>query len=161
MRARSISVLVLLGVFAVSAAGCQQAIKAITPTAIIKHVTIGAKVGSPDASLQGTLAKGYPTTLPLWDGAGVIHTRMIKTKNGKSWSATLQTNDPYDDVVKGMATGFQKQGWTVLSEDSPASESSTTVFTVTGSNSAGVVTITFPKKLKATRIDYVIELSGN
>ena len=59
-----------------------------------------------------------------------------------------------------MAAGFQKQGWTVLSEDSPASETSTTVFTVTESSSSGVVTITFPKRLKATRIDYVIELSG-
>ena len=159
MRVRSIPVLALLGVLAVSATGCQQVLKALTPPAVIKHVTIEAKVGTPDAKITGTLRPGYPSNLPLWDGSGVIHTQVVKSSAGKSWSATLQTSDPYDDVVKGMVAGFQKQGWTVVKEDLPSTDTSLTAFSVAASMGSGVVTIS-AKKGAPTRIDYLIDVTG-
>jgi len=159
MRLRSITALVLLGVLAVSATGCQQILKVVTPTALIKHVTISAKVGTPDAKITGTLKKGYPSNLPLWDGAGVIHNQVVKSSAGVSWQATLSTADPYDDVVKGMAAGLQKQGWQVSAETLPSTEASTTAFTVAASTGSGVVTISAQKNA-STRIDYVIAVSS-
>ena len=159
MRLRSMIVLVLLGVLAVSATGCQQILKAVTPAALVKHVTISAKIGTPDAKITGTLKPGYPSNLPLWDGAGVIHTQVVKSSAGKSWQATLQTSDPYDDVVKGIAAGFQKQGWTVVNENLPSTDTSMTAFTVAASTASGVVTIS-AKKDAPTRIDYPLDVTG-
>jgi hypothetical protein len=151
MRVRSILVLALLGLLAVSATGCQQILKAVTPPALIKHVTVSAKVGTPDAQINGKLSPGRPSNLPLWDGSTVVHTQVVKS--------TLGTPDPYDDVVKGMATGLQKQGWQVSAETLPSSEASTTAFTVAASTGTGVVTISAQKNA-TTRIDYVIAISG-
>ena len=159
MRLRSITALVLLGVLAVSATGCQKVLDAVTPPALIKHVTISAKVGTPNAKITGTLKPGYPTNLPLWDGAGVIHTQVVKSSAGKSWQATLQTSDPYDDVVKGIAAGFQKQGWTVVNENLPSTDTSLTAFTVAATTGSGVVTIS-AKKNEPTRIDYLIDVTA-
>ena len=158
MRSRSIAVLGLLGVLAVSAGGC-QVLKAITPPAIIKHVTISAKVGTPDAKIVGTLKKGYPSNLPLWDGAGVVKNHVVKSHAGNSWSATLSTGDTYADVVKGMAAGFEKQGWTVETQDLASTGTSMTVLTVSGSTGQGVVTIAAQKD-HTTQIGYVITGAG-
>lgn len=146
-------VLVIAAVLPVS--GCDAITKAVTPAQVIKHVTVQAKVGQPGAKVEGTLKPGAPSNLPLWEGAGVLKSSVVKSSLGKSWSAVLTTADPYDDVVKGMAVGFQRTGWQVESQDVSSTEGSTTVLAVTEASSAGMVTIAAEKD-KTTQISYVI-----
>jgi hypothetical protein len=158
MRARTIPILMVVGLIAVSAAGCEQIKSAIAPPPKVNHVTIAAKVASPGAPIQGTVKKGAPSSLPFWEGAGVLHTRLVKSEAGNSWQATLATADPYDEVVAGMATGFQNAGWQVESQDASSGNTSATVLTVIGPQGSGVVTIATQKD-KSTHIDYVITTS--
>jgi hypothetical protein len=158
MRSRWILWCVLVTVAAVPLSGCEAITKAITPPAIIKHVTVQAKVGQPGAKVEGTLKSGAPSDLPLWEGASVLKSSVVKSKLGKSWSAILATPDAYDDVVKGMAVGFQRTGWQVQSQDVSSTEGSTTVLAVTGPSAAGMVTIAAEKD-KTTQISYVISPS--
>ena len=158
MRSRLILWCVLVAVVALPLSGCDAVTKAITPPAIIKHVTVQAKVGQPGAQIQGTLKPGAPSNLPLWEGAAVVKSNIVKSKLGKSWSAILTTTDPYDDVVRGMAVGFQRTGWQVESQDVSSAEGSTTVLAVTGSSATGMVTIAVEKD-KTTQISYVISPS--
>jgi hypothetical protein len=137
-----------------SSAGCDQVKKAITPAPIVTHVTVAAKVAKPDAKIIGTPKEGAPANLPLWEGAGVTHAKLIKTDSGDSWLLTLTTPDAFSDVVAGMATGFQDAGWQVESQDA-SGDTSTTVLTVAGPDAAGVVTIAAQKN-KTTQIDYAI-----
>jgi hypothetical protein len=151
---RTILVLCLLAA-AASLGGCKTIVNAIKPTPTVKHVSIEAKVGSPSASIQGTLKPGAPANLPLWDGAGVLKTKTSKSDMGNSWLATLTTADPFNVVVAGMATGFQNTGWQVESQDLSSAGASTTVITVSSSAADGVVTITSQKD-NSTHIDYVM-----
>ena len=95
----------------------------------------------------------------LWEGAHVLRSGTIKSGAGNSWSAILSTTDPYIDVYKGVAAGFQKAGWDVQALDASTAEASTTVLTVTESKGAGVVTIVAQKD-KSTRINYVMTSKG-
>ena len=155
MRLRSIVLIGLLGVVIASTAGCSQVIAAITPRPIIKNVKVAAKVASPTSSVVGKLKKGAPSDLPFWGGANVLRTKVTKSDSGTSWLATLSTGDEYAVVVAGMATGFQQAGWEVEQQDVPSMDSSVTVLTVTGSQTAGVVTLSAEKD-QTTQIDYVI-----
>lgn len=159
MRLRSLIAIVLLGAVAMSATGCQKVLDVLTPPAIVKTVTVKAKVGAPDAQVTGKLKSGYPSNLPLWAGAAVLKSAVVKSDVGDSWSATLSTPDPYNDVVNGMVTGFQKQGWTAEQADITSSGASTTVITIASDTGSGVVTIV-AKKDNTTNIGYVIQSSG-
>lgn len=159
MRFGPILSLTVLVAVAVSTSGCDAIKKAVVPAPIITHETIAAKIGQPGAAVRGKLRPGIPANLPLWDGAAVLRSDVIKSDAGNSWSATLSTTDPYSDVMKGMAVGFQKAGWQVETQDTTSTEGSTTVLTVSGSSGVGVVTIAALKD-KSTRIGYAITTSG-
>jgi hypothetical protein len=146
----------LLVAASLAAGGCDF-IKKQAPT--ITRVTVAAKIGVPGAGVQGELRKGTPENLPLWEGASVLRSDVIKSDAGNSWSATLRTTDPYVDVMKGMVVGFQKAGWQVESQDTASTEGSTTVLTVSSASDMGIVTITAQKD-QSTRIGYAITRTG-
>jgi hypothetical protein len=157
VKPNSKRILAVTGVLLIASvlSGCSQIENAIKPPPTIKHVKISAKVGTPDAALHGAVKPGAPANTPLWEGAGVIKTKTSKSDLGNSWIVTLDTGDPYDVVVAGMATGFQNAGWQVASQDESTAESSATVLTVSSSDGQGVVTISTQPD-KSTHIDYVM-----
>jgi hypothetical protein len=155
MRYRSILIGVLLAVSLLVATGCDSITQVLNPPPVVTHVKVDAKVGKPGAALRGTLKPGAPADLPLWEGAGVTRNAVTKSRAGVAWSATLTTADPYDDVVKGMAVGFQRANWQVELQDVTSTESSTTVLTVASGSATGIVTIA-ARKDGTTRIGYVV-----
>jgi hypothetical protein len=155
MRYRSILFALLLAAFSLMASGCDSITQMLNPPPVVTHVKIEAKVGKPGVSLRGTLKPGAPTDLPLWEGAGVTRNVVTKSRAGVAWSATLTTADPYDDVVKGMAVGFQRASWQVELQDVTSTEGSTTVLTVASGSATGIVTIAAQKD-STTRIGYVM-----
>lgn len=159
MRLRSVLSVALIAVLCVGITGCAQIEKAIAPPPKIKHVVIAAKVAAPNAQIVGVLKKGVPSNLPLWPGSGVMKERLTKGVNGNSWSATLGTADPYQDVVNGTAKGFEDAGWQVMQQDVSSIGASSTVLTVSSSTGEGVVTITAEKD-KTTQIGYVIAVGS-
>jgi hypothetical protein len=159
MRSRSILVVALLSALAVAATGCDSITKMLNPPPVVTHVKVEAKVGKPGATLRGKLKPGAPADLPLWEGAGVTKNSVTKSSVGVAWSATLTTTDPYDDVAKGMAVGFQRANWQVELQDVSSTEGSTTVLTVMGGSATGIVTIAAQKN-NTTRIGYVITSAG-
>ena len=159
MRSRYVPIAVLIGVLALSSAGCDLIKNVLSPSPIVNHITGEAKVGKPGATIQGGLKPGAPDTLPIWEGASVLRTKVFKSSAGDTWSATLTTKDPYQEVVAGMATGFQKQGWDVASQDLSSGNTSTTVLTVSTTQAAGLCTIATDKD-KTIHIDYALTLVG-
>jgi len=160
MRLRPILSALLAAAVAFGLFGCDAIKKAITPAPIIKHVAIAPKVGQPGATVVGSLKAGAPANLPLWEGSNVLRSGTTKSDVGSSWSAILSTTDEYQDVVKGMAVGFQRSGWQVQeAEDAGSGEASATALTVSGPSAMGVVTISVTKD-KTTRIGYLMTESG-
>ena len=76
-------------------------------------VTVEATVAAVGASVEGTLTKGFPDTLPLWPGATVTKSKTTKTPQGTSYSAILTTPDPYADVLAGVGEGLKQADWKV------------------------------------------------
>jgi hypothetical protein len=159
MRSRSIFLIALIAVVSLVGTGCDSLTKVLSSPPVITHVKVEAKVGKPGVALRGTLKPGAPADLPLWEGAGVTKNMVTKSKVGTSWSATLTTTDPYEDVAKGMAVGFQRANWQVELQDVASTEGSTTVLTVIGASATGIVTIAAQKN-NTTRIGYVITSAG-
>jgi hypothetical protein len=155
MRYRSILFIALLAAFALMATGCDSLSQMLNPAPVVTHVKVEAKVGKPGVPLRGKLKPGAPADLPLWEDAGVTKNAVTKSPAGVAWSATLTTTDPYDDVVKGMAVGFQRANWQVELQDVTSTEGSTTVLTVASGSATGIVTIA-AQKSNTTRIGYVM-----
>jgi hypothetical protein len=156
MRVRSIVSIALIATLALGLTGCEQIKKAITPPPTINQVTIKAKVASPDATIVGTFAEKVPANLPVWPDSTLLRDAVTKGSNGKSWSATFESKDLYDDIVTGTAKGFQDASWQVMQQDISSAEASVTVFTVSSGDAEGVVTVTAQPDKTTTRIGYVI-----
>lgn len=107
LRAVVISLCIAL---AAALGGCSRAASVLQPSP--KVVTVEATVAAPGASVRGTLAPGMPDGIPLWPGAEVRQSGEVR--NG--YEFVLATNDAFDDVVKGLAAGFERAGWEVAEE---------------------------------------------
>ena len=160
MRQRTVLSVLLVGILALGLTGCDQIEKAIAPAPKITHVTVAAKVAAPGAKTTPAL-KHVPSHVPLWPDSGVYRTeRVTKGSNDESWSTTLSTSDPYQDVVDGTAKGFQDAGWQVMQQDVSSTDASITVLTVSSSSGEGDVTVTAQKD-HTTQVGYVVTKPSN
>lgn len=153
MRARRLIVVVLVGVLSLTLVGCARLTQAFKPAP--KVISVEATVAAPGAPVSGQLAQGEPSGLPLWPHATVENSRLRKVPAGMSWTAVLTTTDPYGDVMKGVAAGFQKAGWNVTALDVGTTQTPTAVLTVSRSNADGLVTVA-KRPGTITSIDIVI-----
>jgi uncharacterized protein YceK len=151
MRARRIAVALLVAALPFALSGCGALTKALTPAP--KVVTQEATMAVAGAKVSGELAKDMPAGMPLWPGATVEKTNSGKVPGGISWSATLHTQDAFNDVYKGVGAGMQKAGWTV--EVASSEPSASAVFNVSGTSGAGSVAIMAGAD-GGSSIDYVI-----
>ena len=155
MQRRVFGTISCVALVALALTGCTQIEQIVTPKPKVNTVTVEATAAVPGAPIVGKLAKGTPANLPLWPGASVLKTGVVNSELGKSWSATLSTTDPYTAVLNGMGVGFQTAKWTVEAQDASSAEGSSTVLTVMGDSSVGVVTVTTTKK-GTVEIGYVM-----
>ena len=121
------------------------------PTIVTQEATVAA-VGAP---IVGTLVTGFPDSLPLWPGGSVTKTKTTKTPQGKSYSATLTTPDPYKDVVAGVGAGLKKAGFKVTAVDGSSGVLKATLLMISDSTLEGIVTVSqLPDK--PVHVEYVI-----
>lgn len=118
-------------------------------------VTVEATVAAVDASIDGTLTKGFPAELPMWPGAKVAKSKATKTPQGTSYSAAMTTWDPFDDVLAGVGEGLEQSEWTVEATDASTAEATVTILMISSSDADGIVTISQTPK-KPVRIEYVV-----
>lgn len=107
MRAVALSVCLVL---AAASSGCGTAARVLEPGP--KVVTVEATVAAVGARVRGRMAPGMPEGIPLWPGAAVRESREVR--NG--YELVLATDDPFEDVVEGLAAGFTRAGWEVAEE---------------------------------------------
>ncbi|NTU71295.1 MAG: hypothetical protein HGB10_05705 [Coriobacteriia bacterium] len=155
LRLKSMVLVALLaGAVVVSGCSVKQSIDeklAPEPT----QVTVEATVAAVGAPIDGTLKPGFPDTLPMWPGAKVAAGKTTKTPQGKSYSATLTTTDPYADVLAGVGEGLKRAGWTVEAMDVGTPEQQATILSASSDSADGIITVSqLPKK--PVRIEYVI-----
>jgi hypothetical protein len=156
MRLKTLLTVLLSCVLLVGVTGCAAVDKALTPPPKIKHVSIEATVAVPDAQVVGSFGQGKPSGLPLWPGATVAGSRIVRGNGGtRLWSGTLTTADPYAKVVVGLENGFQNAGWSLEVADASTAEASSTVLTVSSSKIAGVVTLSSQPD-QTTKIEYLV-----
>jgi hypothetical protein len=98
---------------------------------------------------------GFPDTLPMWPGAKVTKTKTTKTPQGKSYSATLTTVDPYADVLAGVGEGLKQGDWTVEAADVSSPGQKVTLLTISSKTGEGMITVSQMTK-KPVIIEYVV-----
>jgi hypothetical protein len=155
MQRRFLGTVSCAALLALALTGCTQIQQIVNPTPPIKRVSVEATAAAPGLPVKGKLASGMPADLPLWPGATVLKSKLVKSSLGNSWSTTLSTLDPYTDVLNGVGVGFQRANWTVEGQDTSSAEGSSTVLTVSGKTHDGVVTIS-ASKTGAVEIGYVM-----
>jgi len=155
MQGRVFGTISCVALLALTLTGCTQIKEIVTPKPLINRVAVEATAAAPGAPIVGKLAAGMPADLPLWPGASVLKTGVVKSELGKTWSATLSTPDPYRAVLNGLGVGFQGANWTVEAQDASSAEGSSTVLTVVGGTSDGVVTVTTTER-GSVEIGYVM-----
>lgn len=126
----------MLTIALVSTAGCSSVSQVLAPTP--KVVTKAALVAAVDAEVDGELAPGLPEGTPLWPGAKVTYSGAAE----QAYNLTLVATESYDDVLAGMAAGFENEGWDVAQEESGETGARTSVLTVSGPYAAGILTVT-------------------
>lgn len=144
-----IAVSAALVAVAVAASGCAQVSDLLTPGP--KVVTIEATVAAPAAPVNGELPEGAPEGLPLWPEATVVEGSSSQT----AYDVILSTGAPLDDVVLGMAKGFEDAGWDVAQESLGEGAERLVVLTVSRPTHEGIVTIS-PGEADDVAISYVI-----
>jgi len=149
MRVRSAVLLAVAVVALASATGCAALDKLLTPSP--KVVTEEATVAVSGAPVVGELSADTPRDLPLWPEASVVES----VATGDSYSLTLTTTDAYDDVVAGVATGFDRAGWDVATEDSGDDLGRMSVVTISSQGQEGFITVT-ELEGGTTQLDYAI-----
>ena len=118
-------------------------------------VTVEATVAAVGASVDGKVAKGFPSTLPMWPGAKLTASKTTKTPQGKSYSAMFKTSDPYADVLAGVGVGLKKAGFKVSATHASTDKMKVDILIVSNAKLEGIVTVSqLPKK--AVHIEYVI-----
>lgn len=139
---------ILLAVALLTVTGCTRLEKAFTPPPNV--VTEEATVAADGAAVVGELSADTPQGLPIWPGAQVVES--VSTDD--SYSLTLTTSDPFDDVLAGVAAGFESAGWEVASEESTEG-GRMAVLTVSSQGQEGFVTITEVDSA-SVQLDYVL-----
>jgi hypothetical protein len=150
MRVR-LAAAALIGVLALSAAGCDTIANQFVPDP--KIVTREATVAAVGAPGNGAFQYAVPDGLPLWPQASVAKVEK-RAKGSKSFDETLLTADTYDTVLAGMVTALEKGGWTVDTIDASTAEAAISVLNVSGHDREGVITIT--QTPEGTTIAYLI-----
>lgn len=148
MRSRRILLACLALFVASSLVGCSSLQAALTPDPEV--ITEEATVAAAGATVSGELSPETPEGLPLWPGAEVIESVAAED----SYSLTLSTGDSYDDVLPGMAAGFERAGWEVTSEESNEG-GRIAVLSLTAEGQEGFITIT-ELESGAVQLDYVL-----
>ena len=139
MRVRRIVVAALAVALPMLLSGCAavSGLVAGKPNVVTREATVSA-VGAP---VQGALVAGFPSDVPLWPGALVVRSGLAQTPQGKNWSATLVTKDPYQPVLEGMGLGLEKAGWKVESQDVGTTTDPSVVLTITRATADGLITL--------------------
>ena len=140
MRLR-IAVLVALLVFALPSAGCSVFAGEEAPE---------EKVAGPGATVRGDLPEDVPAKLPLWPGSEVLE----GSSSEQAYEVVLSTSDDFDLVLKGLAAGFDDEGWEIVEEPLGEGEERVTMLSVTNSDSEGFITLT--QDASQTVISYVV-----
>jgi len=120
-----------------------------------KTVTVEATVAAVGAAVEGTLAAGFPDTLPLWPGSAVATSKTTTTSQGESYSTILTTPDPYPDVLAGIGEGLKQAAWKVEALDASTPEQKMALLTVSSPDADGLVSVTQFSDTQV-RIEYVI-----
>ena len=149
MLPRAVTVSFLAALLAFSLVGCKQLEQRFTPPP--KVVTQEATVAVGGAPVQGELAAETPEGLPLWPGAQVVES----TGTEDAYGLTLLTSDPYEDVLNGVAAGFEKAGWQVAQDAGGGEDAASVVLTVKSDALEGFVTIS-QIETATTQLDYVV-----
>jgi hypothetical protein len=156
MRARYLMIVPLLAA-ALLGAGCTT-VKAkldakFTPPP--KVVTVEATVAAAGAPVTGTLAKGFPSTLPLWPGAKLKTSKTTKTPQGNSYSAMFSTHDPYADVLAGIGLGLKNAGFKVSANNASTDNMKVDILAVSNARVEGIITIS-QLTAKPVYLEYVV-----
>jgi len=149
MYGRAVVLSALAALVAFSLLGCQQLEQRFTPPP--KVVTQEATVAVDGAQVSGELAPETPEGLPLWPGATVLES----TGTDDAYGLTLQTSDPFQDVLSGVAAGFEQAGWEVAQEGEGGEDATSVVLTVKSDALEGFVTIS-QVETSTTQLDYVM-----
>ena len=127
--------------------------KKFTPPPTI--VTQEATVAAPSAQVSGTVSAGFPETLPLWPGSELVKKKTTRTPQGKSYTASFQTTDPYADVLAGVGQGLKTAHFKVAVTDGSTGVVKVSILMISNSKVEGIVTISqIPHK--PVSIEYVI-----
>jgi len=155
MRVLRVTGVLLIAALAMSVTGCDTLTEKFKPEPTV--VTIEAKVASTEATLTGeVLAPGRPDSLPLWPGSTVIVSKQAQTPQGKSWTASFSTEDPFDDVVKGLAVGLEESGWSAEVADATVGADQTSLLSASGPSAEALFTVARSADSSATAIDVVV-----
>jgi hypothetical protein len=149
MLPRVLTASILAALLAFSLVGCKQLEQRFTPPP--KVVTQEATVAVGGAPVQGELAAETPEGLPLWPGAKVVES----TGTEDAYGLTLVTSDPYEDVLNGVAAGFEKAGWQVAQDSGGGEDAASVVLTIKSDAFEGFVTIS-QIETATTQLDYVV-----
>jgi hypothetical protein len=156
MRARNLMLVPALAL-ALLGSGC-SAMKSTIDAAFApapKVVTQEATVAVASAVVSGTPVAGFPDTLPLWPGSALAKSTVTKTPQGKSYSASFTTSDPYGDVIAGMGVGLKNAGFTAAATDGSSGQLKASILMVSNDQLEGIITISKSPK-KPVTMDYVV-----
>lgn len=149
MQSRVAVSMAVAAVALMAMSGCSSMQERFTPGP--KVVTKEATVAVDGARVMGDLSKNTPDGLPLWPGATVTES----TGTDQAYGLSLTTTDPYDDVLNGVAAGFEDAGWTVTREETGGEETRSVILTVASESLQGFVTLTEIGD-GTTQVDYTI-----
>ena len=102
-----IFLVIIVFVLAFALTGCSQSLEAVEPLPV-------ARIG---ASVNGTLAEGYPQGVPLWEGALVLASDRVMRHDFSVYDLTLQSDDPLKTVLDGYLIALQREGFNVTQRD--------------------------------------------
>lgn len=149
MTARLLTVGLLAALALGSLGGCAALDAALAPEP--KVVTEEATIADPDAQVIGTVADGAPESLPLWPGARVEASKSVR----EAFTLVLVAQEPFDEVVNGVAVGLQRAGWEVAEEAGGDAGERVTVLTIGRAGASGFVTLA--EGTDGTTIEYIVE----
>lgn len=152
---RTVAMIAVATALVLAATGCDRLEQAFTPDP--KIVTKAAKVASPDAKVNGTIAEGLPESFPLWPEANVLLARLIKTPQGSTYEIEQITTDDFDDVFNGFGEGLKNEGWDVSAADASTPELKSQILTIAKEDLVGIVTIGETEDGKV-KLEAVLEL---
>jgi len=149
MHFRTAACVVLAVAALVLATGCDQLEKRFTPPP--KVVTEEATVAAGGALVEGELSEDAPEGLPMWPGATVTES----TGTEDAYGLSLTTVDPFEDVLNGIAVGFEQAGWTVTRDEAGTEGTRSVMLTVSSDSMEGFVTLTEIGD-GTTQVDYAV-----